>query len=423
VGVQKARRIRFLMALLWTAFILLMGVLLVNQQFVDASPAVPEVKVASTSAALITDPAVAAAAATGGPSTVPVPEMSTSAGSPSLPATASTATQPSRPEVSASSARTSSATGPARPRPTASRPAPPLTVVSAPRQVYSKDFADADIVLDPATRLWHAFATNSAAGNIPQLVSANLADWIPAPDALPKISSQPGYQWAPCVIRRPDGVWAMAHTARGASGHLVIKIGVNSGIAGPYADDATTPVVVDTADRDSIDPQIVYVGPQPYLAWVQGGGPRGTGSQFVLQRLSSDLGHLTGGRTLLATSPITIEGIYLVVTDSKVRMLYAQGDYRTSAYQTRQVTGSLQQLVSTSPVSFSLAQSEPLLSTAPDGPVGPGEPVVPHDASGLPLTTDGQRLNGQPGATIYDFTNGLAGGIRTLWRATLSVTP
>ena len=331
------------MAILWAAFILAMGVLLVHQQFLSTASPVPEVEVAPTRAALITAPAASAPA-----------------------------TPPSPPPVSAAAAGIPSTTGLARRQATASRPPAALRVVSDPRQVYSQDFADADIVLDPATRLWHAFATNSAAGNIPQLVSANLTDWTPAPDALPTLSSQPGYQWAPCVVRRPDGEWAMAHTARGASGHLVIKIGLSRGIAGPYTDDATTPVVVDTADRDSIDPQIVYVGPQPYLAWVQGGGPRGTGSQFLLQRLSSDLGHLTGGRALLASSPITIEGIYLVVTGSNVHLLYAQGDYRTAAYQTRQVTGSLQQLVSTG---SGRLRPGPVRGTAAEhdsrGPVGP----------------------------------------------------
>src|SRR5262249_47181082 len=142
-----------------------------------------------------------------------------------------------------------------------------------------------------------------------------------------------------------------------------------------------------------------------------------------LQQLTPELDGLIGGRKGIANSPITIEGVYLLVSGDTVDVLYAQNDYRSSAYQTRFAITTVQQPLSPSLPGLVPSRPQVLLRTTSGGPVGPGEPGIPHDARGIPIATDGSQLTGRRLQSIYDFTNGWAAGVRQLWRSALSVAP
>src|ERR1700712_4406439 len=118
----------------------------------------------------------------------------------------------------------------------------PLAACTLPNATtLASDAADPDIAWDGAGYVLHT--TNTPYGNVPTWTSSDLGGWTFAGDALPRLPAwaEPGWTWAPSVIRRDDGTWFLYFSAavRGrktANGEPLKCIGVASArsASGPF---------------------------------------------------------------------------------------------------------------------------------------------------------------------------------------------
>jgi len=108
---------------------------------------------------------------------------------------------------------------------------------------YPGDFPD-PFVLVVGTTYW-AYSTGSAGRNLQVMSSSDLKKWTAPADPLPVLPAwaQPGFTWAPGVVR-PGGTYLMYYTVRdAASGRQCITVASSIGPGGPFADTSSGPLV------------------------------------------------------------------------------------------------------------------------------------------------------------------------------------
>lgn len=130
------------------------------------------------------------------------------------------------------------------------------------------DFPDPDIVRGPAGRWW-GYATNSTAGAVQMISSADLVTWRVEGSALAALPdwARPGATWAPAVIEH-GGRWLLYYTVReDASGLQCISVATGPGAGGPFVDASTGPLVCERDEGGSIDPDPVVDGGRLHLLW------------------------------------------------------------------------------------------------------------------------------------------------------------
>lgn len=179
--------------------------------------------------------------------------------------------------------------------------------------VIDGDYADPELVVDPATAQYYAYATNiSVYGklfNVPVHSSSNLTSWKFEGDALPNLPSwaQSGASltWAPGVSNI-NGKYRLYFTARHrASGRQCIGLATANSAKGPFTPYGNEPLICQTDRGGSIDadPFLDPVTGKQYLYWKSDeNAPGASGvSRLWVSELTSDGLRLTGPTKVVLT--------------------------------------------------------------------------------------------------------------------------
>jgi Glycosyl hydrolases family 43 len=145
------------------------------------------------------------------------------------------------------------------------------------------DFADPDLLLTDRGPV--AFATNTLDANVP--VGYFEGERFVLADALLQLPvwSEPGYVWAPSVLR-VGASYVLYNTTRDrGTGQQCISGALSSTPQGPYTDRSLQPLICAHDQGGSIDPSPVKAGRQLYLLWKSDGNCCGLPTMIYTQRL------------------------------------------------------------------------------------------------------------------------------------------
>lgn len=282
--------------------------------------------------------------------------------------------------------------------------------------VYSGDFPDPSVVLVNGT--YWAYATGSAGRNLQVISSTNLASWTAPVDPLPVLPAwaSSGLTWAPGVTLR-GSTYLMYYTVHDPSlGRQCVSVATSNTPAGPFADNSSRPLVCQTANGGSIDPN-PYVDPatgNTYLIWKSDDNALGAGHATHLwgeQLSTSGLAFATGRTPALiltesaAWQAPTVEGPTVVRHGSRYYLFYGANNYDTASS------------------GIGYATSSSLLgSYTNQSPVGPwlGTRANAQGPQGPCLFTDAAGSTRMAFAAWYGTVGYEHGGVRSLWIGTLS---
>jgi beta-xylosidase len=246
---------------------------------------------------------------------------------------------------------------------------------------YPFDFPDPYIL--PVGTEYYGFATNSAAGNIQIIESADLSNWTTVGNALPKEPAwaTPGATWAPSVLQRGSTFVLYYSTIYAATGQQCISEAVANQATGPYVDSSAAPLECQVNLGGSIDPSpFVGADGSPYLVW-KSEGANGQPATLWSQQLTPDGTALVPGQPSALLTPSlawqggVLEGPSMVASGGQVVLFYSANNWTTTDYAVgfADCAGPLGPCTEGSP--------QPLLATQPDFS-GPGGPSVFADAQG-----------------------------------------
>jgi beta-xylosidase len=212
------------------------------------------------------------------------------------------------------------------------------TTFAAP--VYGGDFPDPSILL--AGGLYWAYSTGSAGRNLQVMSSPDLRTWSGPADPLPTLPAwaTAGRTWAPGVIQL-DGAYVMYYAVRDtALGMQCISVATSTTPGGPFEDTSSGPLVCQTADGGSIDPN-PYLDPVSgnlYLIWKSDDNSIGQMTHIWGERLNSTGLSFAAGTTpvlLLSESAAwqspAIEGPTLMRHGSNYYLFYGANSYNTTS--------------------------------------------------------------------------------------------
>jgi hypothetical protein len=194
--------------------------------------------------------------------------------------------------------------------------------------VYDNDAPDPAVIRSGG--VFYAYTTNSHLQHVPVLTSPNLRMWTGVGDALPSPAGWAiqgvGHTWSPGVAQFGSS-YVMYYTAEVASSHeLCVSVATASfphGPAGPFTDNSSGPLVCQSDQGGSIDPQPFFdVDGTPYLYWKSNSGRLPVPAAIWVARLSSD-------GMALASSPQRVLGQDQgwEATVESPSMVYASGEY------------------------------------------------------------------------------------------------
>ena len=207
---------------------------------------------------------------------------------------------------------------------------------------YAGDFPDPAVI--SVNGLYWAYATGSAGRNLQVSSSPDLRTWSPATDPLPVLPAwaSPGSTWAPGVIQRA-GAFVMYYTVHDAAlGRQCISVATASVPSGPFVDPSVAPLVCQTANGGSIDPN-PYVDPASgnlVLLWKSDDNALGAGHPTHLwgEPLSADAMSFAPGTSpsLLLTMSASwqapsMEGPTVVRNGSRYYLFYSANNYDSAS--------------------------------------------------------------------------------------------
>lgn len=247
--------------------------------------------------------------------------------------------------------------------------------------VYPFDFPDPFVLTVGGA--YYAFATNSAAGNIQIIQSADLVHWTAIGDALPHLAqwAQAGATWAPSVLQRGSS-YVLYYSANYAlSGEQCISEAVATQPQGPYIDSSQWPIVCQLDLGGSIDPS-PYVDPNgtPYLVW-KSQGASGQPATLWSQQLTADATSLVAGTPSALLRPSrgwqhgTIEGPDMIAWGGQYLLFYSGSDWKTASY-------AIGYAICAGPLGPCTDQSSQPLAGSQAAFSGPGGPSLFADSGG-----------------------------------------
>jgi hypothetical protein len=184
--------------------------------------------------------------------------------------------------------------------------------------VYPGDFPDPAIIL-AGGRYW-AYGTGSAGRNLQVMSSPDLRNWTPVTDPLPALPAwaSPGRTWAPGVIQR-GSQYVMYYTTHDAAlNHQCISVATSFTPGGPYLDVSAAPLICQTANGGSIDPN-------PYIDPLSGA--------LVLLWKSDDNSLGSGHPTHLWGQPLRADGLALAVNTSPSLLLTMSAPWQSPSLE------------------------------------------------------------------------------------------
>jgi beta-xylosidase len=218
---------------------------------------------------------------------------------------------------------------------------PPVLTHTNP--VFPQDFPDPFIL--PVGDGYFAYATNSGHMNVQVLHSPDLVTWRrtgTTGDALPKLppwaAAYQSLTWAPSVLAR-DGEFILYFVARNvAVGRQCIGMAVGSDPAGPFVAAPDGPLICQTDEGGSIDPEpFVDANGDLYLLWKNDGNCCDLPVWLYAQRLSDDGKSLQGEPARLITvdqaweKPL-IENPSMVLHEGKYYLIYSANWWESADY-------------------------------------------------------------------------------------------
>jgi beta-xylosidase len=280
--------------------------------------------------------------------------------------------------------------------------------------VYAGDFPDPSVLL--VGKVYWAYGTGSAGRNLQVMQSSNLTSWTAPSDPLPTLPSwaSTGLTWAPAVIQLA-GSYVMYYTVRDtALAMQCISVATSATPAGPFVDHSTGPLICQTTDGGSIDPN-PYRDPASgklYLLWKSDDNSLGQNTHIWAQALAANGQAMAAGSTaslLLNESAAwqspTVEGPTITSHSGRYYLFYGANNYDTASSAIGYATsGSLLGAYANQSV------SGPWLATTGNAQ-GPQGPMIFTDASG----TTRMAFAAWYGKVGYEN-----GGARSLWVGTLS---
>jgi beta-xylosidase len=295
----------------------------------------------------------------------------------------------------------------------AANPAP--SSFSAP--VYTGDFPDPSVVLVNGT-FW-AYATGSGGRNLQVMSSTDLHSWSAPVDPLPVLPSWASYgltTWAPGVLQR-GATFVMYYTVHNPSlGHQCISVATAAQPRGPFSDTSTGPLICQSVNGGSIDPN-PYLDPangKLYLVWKSddpnlgpGHPPHLWGQQLTANGLSLAAG--TSPSLLMVQAARwqsgNAEGPTLVSRNGRYYLFYGANNYDTASSGIGYATSS-----SVLGSFTNQSTSAPWLGTrgSAQGPQGPW------------IFTDGSGATRMAFAAWYGKAGYENGGARSMWIGTLT---
>lgn len=271
--------------------------------------------------------------------------------------------------------------------------------------VYPFDFPDPDVLLVGNT--YFAYATNSVAGNIQIIESADLVHWSYVGDALPTLPAwaTPDATWAPGVALIGGNVllYYAARVAGPGGGEECISVASAAQPQGPFVDDSTKPLECQPSLGGAIDPSpFIDTNGSIFLVWKTGGGA--SGSEIWSEQLDPDGTAFAPGTTptLILRADQSwengnVEAPDLVTASGRYFLFYSGNGFSSADYAegVAECSGPL------GPCRDMSAQ--PILSSGP-GVDGPGSADVFTDACGSYwIAFDGYL----PGAVGYPHSRDL----------------
>jgi beta-xylosidase len=204
---------------------------------------------------------------------------------------------------------------------------------------YSGDFPDPSILL--AGNMYWAYSTGSARRNLQVMSSADLHTWSAPVDPLPVLPSwaSSGHTWAPGVIE-VDGQYIMYYTVRDTALNVqCISVATGSAPGTQFTDGSSAPLVCQTADGGSIDPN-PYLDPVSgnlYLLWKSDDNSIGKNTHIWGQQLSTNGLSFAPGTSpsLLLTESASwqapaVEGPTLIHDGSTYYLFYGANSYNSA---------------------------------------------------------------------------------------------
>jgi beta-xylosidase len=135
--------------------------------------------------------------------------------------------------------------------------------------VYDGDFPDPCLI--GYRGRYYAYATNRMGVNVQVMTAADpMGPWEHLGDALPRLPSwaQPGFTWAPAVIRQGDGFLLYYTVREPTSGRQGISVAESPRPGGPFLDRSSRPLILQLDHGGSIDPYPLVDGDGTrYLLW------------------------------------------------------------------------------------------------------------------------------------------------------------
>jgi beta-xylosidase len=204
---------------------------------------------------------------------------------------------------------------------------------------YAGDFPDPSILLTGG--MYWAYSTGSAGRNLQVMSSPDLRTWSTAADPLPVLPSwaSSGHTWAPGVIE-VAGQYVMYYTVRDTLLNIqCISVATSSAPPSTFTDDSSAPLVCQTADGGSIDPN-PYLDPVSgnlYLVWKSDDNSIGKNTHIWGEQLAANGLSLAPGTSpsLLLTESASwqapaVEGPALIHHGSTYYLFYGANSYNSA---------------------------------------------------------------------------------------------
>jgi hypothetical protein len=283
--------------------------------------------------------------------------------------------------------------------------------------VYTGDFPDPSMGVVNGT--YWAYSTGSAGRNLQVMSSNDLHSWTGPVDPLPKLPAwaSAGRTWAPGVLPR-GSTFLMYYTVHDASlGVQCISVATSSVPGGPFTDTSQAPLICQTTNGGSIDPN-PYVDPTTsklYLLWKSDDNSLGLGHLTHLwgQQLTIDgLSLVPGQPSLLLTQSAAwqspaIEGPAMIRAGATYFPFYGANNFDSASSGIGYAT--------------SLSPLGPFTNRSTFGP-WLGTRGNAKGAQGPSLFTDVSGATRMAFAAWYGTVGYENGGVRSLWVGTLRFT-
>jgi Glycosyl hydrolases family 43 len=180
--------------------------------------------------------------------------------------------------------------------------------VGTPQLVYDGDFPDPSLLAVDGT--FYAYSTNSAAANMPVIVSNDVFHWRSLGDGMAFLPSwavrTSGFTWAPSVVATPGGGYEAFFSTLDTNGEECLGRATAPAPSGPFLDTSAGPLVC-SDEQGAIDPSLFRTPTGDYLIWKADTGSHKAG-EILAQELNPSDSALIGAPVLLLKADQAWEG-------------------------------------------------------------------------------------------------------------------